>query len=105
MSEMHTCMIKRVACIWNILLYVHRSKVAYLGWGQGGRGQVSEGLTADTTQKRPERPWTTTRTMEVLRQCPLTTAQQLVHYAIAVPVSTAVLGSHKDNVHCTAVVE
>ena len=39
--------------------------------------------------------------MEVLRQCPLTTAQRLVPHAIA--VSTAVLGqSHKDNVRCTA---
>ena len=59
-------------------------------WGGGGRGQESEGSTADTARKRPERPWTATRTMEVLRRCPLTIAQRLVHYAIA--VSTAVLG-------------
>ena len=46
----------------------------------------------------------TTRTMEVLRRCPLAIAQRLVHRAIA--VSTAVLGqSHKDNVRCTAVEE
>ena len=51
--------------------------------GKGGRGRKSEGSTADTTRKRPERP---------------------VHRAIA--VSTAVLGqSHKDNVLCTAVEE
>ena len=40
--------------------------------------------------------------MEVLRQCPLAIAQQLVHCAIA--VSAAVFGqSHKDNVRCTDV--
>ena len=66
----------------------------------GGGEQKSEGLTADTARKRPERPWTAARTMEVLRRCPLAIAQQLVHCAIA--VSTAVLGqSH--NVRCTAV--
>ena len=69
-----------------------------------GRGRKSEGLTADTARKRPERPWTAARTMEVLRRCPLAIAQRLVHCAIA--VSTAVLGqSHKDNVRCTAVDE
>ena len=41
--------------------------------------------------------------MEVLRRCPLSIAQRLVHCATA--VSTAVLGSHKDNVRCTAVEE
>ena len=53
-------------------------------------------------RKRPERPWTAARTMEVLRRCPLAIAQRLVHCA-----STAVrLGqSHKDNVRCTAVDE
>ena len=69
-----------------------------------GRGRKSEGSTADTARKRPERPWTAARTMEVLRRCPLAIAQRLVHCAIA--VSTAVLGqSHKDNVRCTAVDE
>ena len=69
-----------------------------------GRGRKSEGSTADTARKRPERPWTAARTMEVLRRCPLAIAQRLVHCAIA--VSTAVLGqSHKDNVRCTAVEE
>ena len=58
--------------------------------GGGGGGRKSEGSTADTARKRPERPWT------------LTIAQRLVHRAIA--VSTAVLGqSHKDNDRCTAV--
>ena len=46
-----------------------------------GRGRQSEGSTAETVRKRPERPWTAARTMEVLRR--------LVHCAIA--VSTAVL--------------
>ena len=46
---------------------------------------VSDGSTAETARKRPERPWTAARTMAV---------------------STAVLGqSHKDNVRCTAVDE
>ena len=67
---------------------------------RGGRGRKSEGSPSDTARKRPERPWTAARTMEVLRRCP----QRLVHCAIA--VSTAVLGqSHKDNVRCTAVDE
>ena len=57
---------------------------------RGGRGRKSEGSTVDTARKRPERPWTAARTMEVLRRCPLTIAQRLVHCAIA--VSTAVLG-------------
>ena len=69
-----------------------------------GRGRKSEGSTADTARKRPERPWTAARTMEVLRRCPLAIAQRLVHCAIA--VLTAVFGqSHKDNVRCTAVDE
>ena len=61
---------------------------------RGGRGRKSEGSTADTARERPERPWTTARTMEVLRWCHLTIAQRLVHCAIA--VSTAVLGP----LHC-----
>ena len=56
-------------------------------WGWGGGGGKSEGSTMDTAQKRLERLWTTTRTMEVLRRCPLTIAQRLVHCATA-----AVLG-------------
>ena len=54
-----------------------------------GRGRQSEGSTADTARKSPERPLTAARTMEVLRRCPLAIAQRLVHCAIA--VSTAVL--------------
>ena len=74
------------------------------GGGGGGRRRKREGSTADTARKRPQRPWTAARTMEVLRRCPPAIAQRLVHCAIA--VSTAVLGlSHKDNVRCTAVDE
>ena len=51
---------------------------------------MSEGSTADTARKRPERPWIAAGTMKVLRRYPLAIAQRLVHYAIA--VSTAVLG-------------
>ena len=54
-----------------------------------GRERQSEGLTAETVWKRPERPWTAARTMEALRRCPFTIAQRLVHCAIA--VSAAVL--------------
>ena len=62
-----------------------------------GRGRQSEGSTPETARKRPERPWTAARTMEVLRRCPLAIAQRLMHCAIA--ISTALLGqSHKDNV-------
>ena len=69
---------------------------------KGGRRRKSEGSTVSTTRKRPERPWTATRTIEVLRQRPLAIAQWLMRYAVA--VSTAMLGqSHKDNIHCIAV--
>ena len=54
-----------------------------------GRGRKSKGSTSDTARKRPERPWTAARTMEVLRPCPLAIAQRPVHCAVA--VSTAVL--------------
>ena len=85
-------------------LELHRDNIALrpqkrgclLGTGAGGGGgggvggRKSEGSTADTARKRPEKPWTGAITMEVLRRCPLTIAQRLVHCAIA--VSTAVLG-------------
>ena len=51
---------------------------------RGRRGGESEGSTADTARKRPERPWTAARTMEVLRRCPFAIAQRLVHNATAV---------------------
>ena len=54
----------------------------------GGDERV-KGSTAETARKRPERPWTAARTMEVLRRCLLAIAQRLVHCAIA--LSTAVL--------------
>ena len=69
--------------------------------GGGGQGRDGWRLYCMHRPGRPRRPWTAARTVEVLRRCPLAIAQQLVHYAIA--VSTAVRGSHKDNVRCTAV--
>ena len=72
-----TCPQKRGCLLWKLG-----------GGGVGGR--ESEGSTADTARKRPERPWAAARTMEVLRRCPLAIAQPLVHCAFA--VSTAVLG-------------
>ena len=57
-----------------------------------GRGRKSEGSTEDTARKRPERPWTAARTMEVLRRCFLTIAQRLVHCAIAVSTASGSTG-------------
>ena len=74
-----------------MLLNVHGGEMAYWGRGQSqweGDERV-KGSTAETARKRPERPWTAARTMEVLRRCPLAIAQRLVHCAIA--LSTAVL--------------
>ena len=63
---------------------------AFTGTGTEWEGDERvKGSTAETARKRPERPWTAARTMEVLRRCPLAIAQRLVHCAIA--LSTAVL--------------
>ena len=65
-------------------------QVGLLGMGtEWEGGERVKGSTAETARKRPERPWTAARTMEVLRPCPLAIAQRLVHCAIA--LSTAVL--------------
>ena len=67
-----------------------RRRDGLLGTGtEWERGERVKGSTAETARKRPERPWTAARTMEVLRRCPLAIAQRLVHCAIA--LSTAVL--------------
>ena len=59
-----------------MLLYVHRGEMASIRDGNRvGRGRESEGSTAETVRKRPERPWTVAKTMEVLRRCPLAIAQ------------------------------
>ena len=68
------------------------------GVRSGGRERKNEGSTADTARKRPERPWTTVRTMEVLRQCPLAIAQRLVHCPVA--VSSAVLAWAESQRQC-----
>ena len=49
-----------------------------VGGGAGSGGRKSECSTADTARKRPERPWTAARTMEVLRRCPLAIVRRLV---------------------------
>ena len=85
-----------------LLLYVQLDGLLRTGTEWEGDDRVK--ARPRTARKRPERPWTAARTMEVLRRCPLAIAQRLVHCAIA--LSTAVLGqSHKDNVRCTAVGE
>ena len=76
--------------VWFSVALRPQRRVGLLGMGTEWEGvKRVKGLTAETAPKRPERPWTATRTMEVLRRCPLAIAQQLVHCAIA--VSTAVL--------------
>ena len=67
-----------------------RWPITVLGTGTEWEGDERvKGSTVETTRKRPERPWTAARTMEVLRRCPLAIAQRLVHCAIT--LSTAVL--------------
>ena len=67
-----------------------RKRDGLLGTGTEWEGDERViGSTAETARKRPERPWTAARTMEVLRRCPLVIAQRLVHRAIA--LSAAVL--------------
>ena len=59
-------------------------RVGLLGTGtEWEGGERVKGSTAETARKRPERPWTAARTMEVLRRCSLAIAQRLVHCAIA----------------------
>ena len=43
-----------------------------------------EGERVKVRPRRPRRPWTAARKIEVLRQCSLAIAQQLLYYAIAV---------------------
>ena len=82
-------------CEWIIFLNAHGGEVAYQGRGQGGGGggqkeewrsrQAPTRKTKDAVDRRQNN-----------KQCPLGTAQRLLHYAVAVP--TAVRNSHKDNV-------
>ena len=73
-----------------------RKRDGLLGTGteMAGRGRKSHVKARPRTppartEKTGETAWTAARTMEVLRRCPLTIAQRLVHCATA--VSTAVL--------------
>ena len=87
-DSLHSCL--TVILIWFSVALRPQRRVGLLGTGtEWEGGDRVKGSTAETAQKRPERPWTAARTMEVLRQCPLAIAQQLVHCAIA--LSTAVL--------------
>ena len=93
-----------------ILLYVHRSEVAYQereeGGAWGGRGRKSDGSTADTARKRPERPWTaatenngSVKVVSPRPHCAATSALRNCCF------NCHVGQSHKDNVCCTAVEE
>ena len=76
--------------VWFSVALRPQRRVGLLGTGtEWEGGERVKGSTAETARKRPERPWTAARTMEVLRRCPLAIAQRLVDCAIAVP--TAVL--------------
>ena len=87
-SDIQTC-IKTWPCWFGVALRPRR-RDGLLGTGtEWEGGERAKGSTAETARKRPERPWTAARTMEVLRRCPLAIAQRLVHCAIA--LSTAVL--------------
>ena len=79
------CILERV---WFSVALRPQRRVGLLGTGtEWEGGERVKGSTAETARKRPERPWTAARTMEVLRRCPLAIAQRLVHCAIA--LSTA----------------
>ena len=83
--------------VWFSVALRPQRRVGLLGTGtEWEGGERVKGPTAETARKRPERPWTAARTMEVFRRCPLAIAQRRVHCAIA--VSTAVLDSHKNRV-------
>ena len=80
-SDLLSCCLTSMEARWPITV---------LGTGTEWEGDERvKGSTVETTRKRPERPWTAARTMEVLRRCPLAIAQRLVHCAIT--LSTAVL--------------
>ena len=80
----------RCRLVWFSVSLRPQRRVGLLGTGTEWEGDERvKGSTAETARKRPERPWTAARKMEVLRRCPLAIAQRLVHCAIA--LSTAVL--------------
>ena len=80
----------KTSLVWFSVTLRLQRRVGLLGTGtEWEGGERVKGSTAETARKRPERPWTAARTMEVLRRCPLAIAQRLVHCAIA--LSTAVL--------------
>ena len=60
------------------------------GGGGGGGGDERVKARPRIPPEKDRRLWTSARTKEMLRRCPLAIAQRLAHCAIA--VSTAVLG-------------
>ena len=80
--------------LWFSVALRPQRRVGLLGTGTEWEGSERvKGSTAETARKRPERPWTAARTMEVLRRCPLAIAQRLVYCAIA--LSTAGKGARE----------
>ena len=68
-DSLHSCL--TVILIWFSVALRPQRRVGLLGTGtEWEGGDRVKGSTAETAQKRPERPWTTARTMEVLRRCP-----------------------------------
>ena len=62
--------------VWFSVALRPQRRVGLLGTGtEWEGGERVKGSTAETARKRPERPWTAARTMEVLRRCPLAIAQ------------------------------
>ena len=71
--------------VWFSVALRPQRRVGILGTGtEWEGGERVKGSTAETARKRPERPWTAARTMEMLRRCPLAIAQRFA-------LSTAVL--------------
>ena len=86
--------------IWFSVALRPRRRDGLLGTGTEWEGDERvKGSTAETARKRPERPWTAARTMEVLRQLPATCALRNCSF------NCCAGQSHKDNVRCTAVDE
>ena len=74
--------------VWFSVALRPQRRVGLLGTGTQWEGDERvKGSTAETARKRPERPWTAARTMEVLRRCPLAIAQRLVHPVVILPTS------------------
>ena len=60
----------------SLLLYVHEARWPIRDGDRVGRGRQSEGSTAETARRRPERQWTAARSVKAVspRHCPATCA-------------------------------